>query len=61
MNEGEGSDSIHPSAFSPQPSPYPWKSPEHDLAEARQLIDKHGDFRRIEELTDVESIILRQL
>jgi hypothetical protein len=38
--------------------PYPWKSPEHDLAEARRLIEKHGYGRRIEELKDAEAALL---
>jgi hypothetical protein len=34
--------------------PYPWKSPQADLAEARRLIEKHGYWRRKEELEDAE-------
>jgi hypothetical protein len=34
--------------------PYPWQSPQHDLAEARRLIFKHGYLRRKEELEDAE-------
>ena len=34
---------------------YPWDSVEHDLAEARRLIEKHGYFRRKEELEDAEA------
>ncbi len=37
---------------------YPWKSPQHDLAEARRLIEKHGYWRRKEELEDAEKAIL---
>ena len=33
---------------------YPWQSPQHDLAEARRLIEKHGYWRRKEELEDAE-------
>jgi hypothetical protein len=40
---------------------YPWVSPHHDLAEARRLIEKHGYWRRKEELEDAESVILKQL
>ncbi|MCY2987366.1 MAG: toll/interleukin-1 receptor domain-containing protein [Planctomycetota bacterium] len=39
---------------------YPWQSPEHDLAEARRLIEKHGYGRRKEELEDAENVILRE-
>ncbi len=39
---------------------YPWVSPQTDLAEARRLIEKHGYWRRKEELEDAESIILRK-
>jgi len=35
-------------------SPYPWESPQADLAEARRLIVKHGYGRRKEELDDAE-------
>jgi len=38
---------------------YPWESAEHDLAEARRLIEKHGYGRRKEELEDAENVILR--
>jgi hypothetical protein len=37
--------------------PYPWQSPQHDLAEARRLIVKHGYLRRKEELEDAESAL----
>jgi hypothetical protein len=37
---------------------YPWQSPQHDLAEARRLIEKHGYWRRKEELEDAEAAIL---
>lgn len=33
---------------------YPWESAEHDLAEARRLIEKHGYVRRMPELEDAE-------
>jgi hypothetical protein len=36
---------------------YPWVSPEHDLAEARRLIVKHGYLRRMGELVDAEAAI----
>jgi hypothetical protein len=36
---------------------YPWQSPQHDLAEARRLIFKHGYLRRKEELEDAESAL----
>jgi tetratricopeptide (TPR) repeat protein len=36
---------------------YPWQSPQHDLAEARRLIVKHGYLRRKEELEDAEASI----
>jgi Domain of unknown function (DUF4062) len=38
--------------------PYPWQSPQHDLVEARRLIEKHGYLRRKEELEDAEGFIL---
>jgi hypothetical protein len=38
-------------------SQYPWQSPEHDLAEARRLIEKHGYGRRLEELHDAEKAL----
>ena len=37
---------------------YPWQSPQHDLADARRLIFKHGYLRRKEELEDAEGSIL---
>jgi hypothetical protein len=37
--------------------PYPWQSPQQDLAEARRLIFKHGYLRRKEELEDAESAL----
>jgi tetratricopeptide (TPR) repeat protein len=37
---------------------YPWQSPQHDLAEARRLIFKHGYLRRKEELEDAEAALL---
>jgi hypothetical protein len=36
---------------------YPWHSPQHDLAEARRLIFKHGYLRRKEELEDAEAAL----
>jgi tetratricopeptide (TPR) repeat protein len=36
---------------------YPWQSPQHDLAEARRLIEKHGYLRRMGELEDAEAAI----
>ena len=35
-------------------TPYPWESPQKDLAEARRLIEKHGSGRRTEELEEAE-------
>ena len=35
-------------------TPYPWTSPHYDLAEACRLIEKHGYWRRKEELEDAE-------
>jgi hypothetical protein len=37
--------------------PYPWESPQVDLAEARRLIEKHGYWRRKEELDDAEAAL----
>jgi hypothetical protein len=34
---------------------YPWTSAQHDLAEARRLIHKHGYLRRLPELEDAEA------
>ena len=34
--------------------PYPWISPEHDLAEAERLINECGYHRRDEELADAK-------
>lgn len=42
---------------STEATPYPWRSPHHDLAEARRLIEKHGYARRHEELQDAESAL----
>jgi tetratricopeptide (TPR) repeat protein len=36
-------------------TPYPWASPRDDLAKARALIEKHGYWRRKEELEDAEA------
>src|SRR5580704_1796184 len=41
-----------------RPASYPWTSPQHDLAEARRLIEKHGYWRRKEELEDAETAAL---
>ena len=41
-----------------EPLKYPWESPQHDLAEARRLIVKHGYLRRLPELEDAEAAIL---
>jgi hypothetical protein len=38
-----------------RPANYPWTSPQDDLAEARRLIEKHGYWRRKEELEDAEA------
>lgn len=38
--------------------PYPWESPEHDLAEAERLINECGYHRRDEELADAKRAIL---
>ena len=38
--------------------PYPWESPEHDLAEAERLINECGYHRRDEELADAKQAIL---
>lgn len=38
---------------------YPWQSPLVDLAEARRLIEKHGYWRRREELEDAEIAVCR--
>jgi hypothetical protein len=37
---------------------YPWESPKKDLVEARRLIEKHGYWRRKEELEDAEAALL---
>lgn len=36
-------------------NPYPWTSPQDDLAKARRLIEKNGYLRRMEELKDAEA------
>ena len=36
---------------------YPWQFLQHDLAEARRLIEKHGYWRRKEELEDAEAAL----
>jgi hypothetical protein len=43
---------------------YPWNNPDgtsrnakHDLADARRLIEKHGYWRRKDELEDAEKVI----
>ena len=38
-----------------RPASFPWTSQQDDLARARQLIEKHGYWRRKEELEDAES------
>jgi hypothetical protein len=38
-----------------RPSDHPWSSPQDDLAEARRLIEKHGYWRRKNELEDAEA------
>jgi hypothetical protein len=38
-----------------RPATYPWESPQHDLAEARRLSEKHRYSRREEELVDAEA------
>ncbi len=38
------------------PQEYPWQSTQHDLSEARRLIEKHGYGRRTKELEDAEAI-----
>jgi tetratricopeptide (TPR) repeat protein len=40
-----------------RPAKYPWASPQYDLAEARRLIEKHGYWRRREELEDAEAAL----
>ena len=42
-------------------NPYPWESPQLDLAEASRLIIKHGYRRRKEELEDAESAITQDV
>jgi hypothetical protein len=42
-----------------RPASYPWTSPQEDLAEARRLIEKHGYWRRKEELEDAEAAALK--
>jgi tetratricopeptide (TPR) repeat protein len=37
---------------------YPWESVQIDLAEARRLIEKHGYWRRKEELEDAEAALI---
>ena len=39
---------------------YPWESPQHDLAEAKRLIFKHGYLRRKQELEDAEAVVLHK-
>jgi hypothetical protein len=41
-----------------RPANYPWTSSQTDLAEARRLIEKHGYWRRKEELEDAEAAAL---
>lgn len=42
-----------------RPATYPWTSLQHDLTEARRLIEKHGYERRKEELEDAEAAARR--
>jgi len=42
-----------------RPASYPWTSPQDNLAEARRLIEKHGYWRRKEELEDAEPAALK--
>jgi tetratricopeptide (TPR) repeat protein len=42
-----------------RPETYPWTSPQQHLAEARRLIEKHGYWRRKEELEDAEAVALK--
>ena len=42
----------------PATAPYPWESPEADLAAARELIIKCGYGRRLPELEDAEASLL---
>jgi hypothetical protein len=42
-----------------RPAPYSWESPQHDLSEARRLIEKHGYWRRKEEREDAEAATAR--
>ncbi len=41
-----------------RPANYPWTTPQADLTEARRLIEKHGYWRRKEELEDAEAAAL---
>jgi hypothetical protein len=41
----------------PRKEPYPWTSPQADLAEARRLIEECGYHRRDGELADAEAAI----
>ena len=41
------------------PAAYPWQSPAEDLREARRLIERHGYYRRLPELQDAETALLR--
>ena len=54
--EEEGIHSSPPLLLTSSPS-YPWQSPQHDLAEARRLIEKHGYGRRMDELEDAETAL----
>ena len=40
-----------------QQQKYPWESPEVDLRATRALIEKHGYWRRKEELEDAEAAL----
>ncbi len=43
--------------FTLHPTAYPWQSPAADLRAARRLIEKHGYWRRKEELEDAETAL----
>lgn len=44
----------------PDQPAYPWQSAAHDLADARRLIEKHGYWRRRQELDDAEAAAARR-
>ncbi|MBI1981647.1 MAG: hypothetical protein HYS63_08890 [Methylocystis sp.] len=43
--------------YAKRPEKYPWESPQHDLAEARRLVEECGYWRRKEELADAEAAL----